>query len=126
MDFSREELEAEVWRLRSVEIDVENLQEENRNLRTLHSEQAGLTADLTEARSNMERRYEEERTRRQGAERDYDAAQKALGKAHAERDWALDKLQAYEDADYMYRNYDFKLADEMPEPPRKKGWRLTK
>lgn len=121
----REELEAELWKLRSVEIDLERAKEEIEELKksnkTLAEESALFQKDYDQAQKDMQMF----KKNIDQAEKERKEALALAEKSKQERDWAIKKLEEYHSADHMYQTYGFKVSDEMPQR-QGRNWRLNR
>jgi hypothetical protein len=118
------EHEEELWRLRSVEYDLESERTHNRSLSTLleaarvDRQEAVNEARIAKLQADVARQGQD------AAERMVKQAQVERDEARAEAEWALTKLAEFEAADHMYQTYDFKVVESKVR--RSKGWRLSR
>jgi chromosome segregation ATPase len=127
-----EEMERELWRLRSVEIDLERAQDERDALKVVNSEltiHVQNTDDkyraLETQRDKIQKTLKDAMERAKSLAESLQKAEDALTKMGRERQYLADRLYELEQAEYMVQNYDFKVTDKMPER-KGKNWRLSK
>lgn len=123
---SREQLDEELWRLRSVEIDLEDVRNELETLKVNTQLTLNDNKELEDKRQILASALEAEKATLRKFERTIHDLEQERDRLKKERDWAIERLQTFEEADYMYNNYGFKVTDEMPKPAKKAGWRLSR
>lgn len=124
-DFTREELEAELWDLRSKEYDVEAYKQEILKLQSTVTYLEGQV-DAQEKREASTKQFMEADKRlidqlRLEVKR-HSETEETLRK---ERDWLERKLKSIEQAEHMYSTYGFEVSNEVENPPTR-GNRLRR
>ncbi len=123
-EFSREELETELWQLRSVEIDhevsLERIKELEKKIIVLEGEVSRMAKNGKSWKDETIRAKEGETN----ALRSLDLEREKSEKLRKERDWALKKLDAIEQAEHMQSTYGFEISQG--DSRKGKNWRLNR
>lgn len=123
----REELEAELWRLRSVEIDLERCKADLDVAEIARRAAVNNETKLTKERDEAVQKVDQTYGLLKATEREVEERNKTIEKLSHERDWAMKRLEDRERAEYMYNNYGVHVTDKMPsEQQARRGWRLSR
>ncbi len=119
-----EDLEEELWRLRSIEIDFDQVKQELNSMRAENivlKEQVDKHKEHQEAKDKLIKRVEDHY---EEVSKKLQMSENAMVNMTKERDWLLKKLEAMEQSEHMYSTYGFEIPEK--EEPKTPGWRLRR
>lgn len=125
---NQEEMEQELWRLRAVEIDLQRSHEQVCSLDREAEKHVTQIASLEASLNDRQRQLQSKQSTIDALSRLAKELEEMLEKATHERDWAMERLEENERAEYMHNAYGIHVTDKMPtdDQARRRGWRLSR